>query len=129
MLGELEGNGDTVLCDLEAGIGTVLRLRPGQIDIVLVVAEPTAKAIDVAGRAARISKRRDARVVVDANKVRSEADVASIRDAVGDVEVVAVPRDEAVERADRDGVAPIDLAPESPAVRALVALADRLKHR
>ena len=33
---------------MEAGVGTLLRLQPGQADVVLVVAEPSAKAIEVA---------------------------------------------------------------------------------
>jgi CO dehydrogenase nickel-insertion accessory protein CooC1 len=110
---------------MEAGIGTVLRLQPGQIDLVLVVAEPSAKAIDIAARSARIAERRAA-VVVLANKVRGSDDIDLIRSGVGEREVVSVPADPAVEEADRRGVAPIDLAPDSPAVRALVALGERL---
>ena len=125
MLGELEANGKTILCDMEAGIGTVLRLQPGQTDLVLVVAEPTAKAIDVAARSARIAASR-ASVIVVANKIRGDDDIDLIRRGVGEHEVVAVPADPEVERADRDGVAPIDLAPDAPAMRALVALADRI---
>ena len=125
MLGELEANGKTILCDMEAGIGTVLRLQPGQTDLVLVVAEPTAKAIDVAARSARIAASR-ASVIVVANKIRGDDDIDLIRRGVGEHEVVAVPADPEVERADRDGVAPIDLAPDAPAMRALVALAERI---
>jgi len=43
LLGELELNGRVVLCDMEAGLGTVSRILPGQLDVVVVVAEPTAK--------------------------------------------------------------------------------------
>jgi len=126
LLGELEVTGTTVLCDMEAGLGTVLRLQPGQVDVVLVVAEPTAKAMDVAARAARVAERRAARVIVVANKVRGDEDVDLIRTAVGDHDLAPVPTDASVEQADRDGIAPIDLAPNSPAVRALVALARQL---
>ena len=125
MLGELEANGKTILCDMEAGIGTVLRLQPGGTDLVLIVAEPSAKAVEVAGRSARIAASR-ARVLVIANKVSGEEDLDLITRGVGDHEVVSVPADPEVERADRDGLAPIDVAPDAPAVRALVALARRL---
>jgi hypothetical protein len=37
-----------------------------------------------------------------------------------------VPEDDAIARADREGLAPIDAAPGAPGVRALVELADRL---
>jgi CO dehydrogenase maturation factor len=125
LLGELEVDGTTVLCDMEAGIGTVLRLQPGQIDLVLVVAEPTAKAIDVAARSVRIAEGR-ASVLVVANKVHGDGDVDLIRASLGGRDVVAVPADPLVEEADRRGVAPIDLAPDSPAVRAVTQLAAHL---
>ena len=110
---------------MEAGIGTVLRIQPGQIDVVLVVAEPSAKAIDVAARSARIAENR-ARVVVVANKVHDDGDVDLIRFGVGDRDLVVVPADAAIEEADRRGVAPIDAGADSPGVRALVELANAL---
>ena len=126
MLGELEGERAVVVGDLEAGTGTVLRLQEGQADVVLVVAQPTAKALDVAARAVRTAAHRGLPVVVLANRVRDDEDVAAVRAAVGDCEVVAVPDDPGVARADREGLAPIDVAPDGPAVRAIVALAGRL---
>ena len=53
MLGELEGNGRIVICDLEAGVGAVV--RAGSADVVLVVSEPSAKSIEVARRAAELA--------------------------------------------------------------------------
>ena len=129
MLGELEGEGRFVVGDLEAGVGTLLRLHPGQADVVLVVAQPTAKAIEVARRGLEIASSRAARVILVANRVDGDADVATIRDGAGwpDGELVAVPDDPEVARADEDGVAPVDAAPESPAVLALSELAQRLR--
>jgi CO dehydrogenase nickel-insertion accessory protein CooC1 len=124
LLGELEANGTTVVCDMEAGIGTVLRLEPGQVDRIVVIAEPSAKAIEVARRSLRIAESRAA-VSVVANKVRDPAELAEVRATLG-VEPFVVPADGAIEQADRDGVAPIDSAPDSPAVRALLELAARL---
>jgi CO dehydrogenase nickel-insertion accessory protein CooC1 len=126
LLGELEGDGQVVIGDLEAGIGTILRLRPGVADAVLVVAQPTAKALDIAGRAARVATSRDMRVVIVGNRLRDEADVSAIRSALGRWEVVAVPDDPAILRADRDARAPIDAAGTAPGVAALVDLAHRL---
>jgi CO dehydrogenase nickel-insertion accessory protein CooC1 len=127
LLGELEGLRRFVVCDMEAGLGTMLRLRPEQVDVVVVVAQPTAKALEVASRAVRIAASRAEEVIVVANRVRSEEDVAMIRVGVGEaVRLVAVPDDEAIARADEEGVAPIDSAPDSPGVRALVGLAEQL---
>ena len=112
-----------VICDLEAGVGAVV--RAGQADLVLVVAEPMAKSIDVARRAADIAAE-GSEVIIVANRVRDERDVESVRAAVGEHELVAVPEEPAIARADRDGVAPIDVDPGAPGVRALLELADRL---
>ena len=125
MLGELDVDGGVLICDLEAGVGTVLRMLPGQVDVVLVIAEPTVKSIEVARRAAQIGSGR-ARVVVVANRVRGEADVEVVRAALGDHELAVVPDEPAIQRADEDGVAPLDAAPESAGVRAIVELAERL---
>ena len=128
MLGELESNGRTIVCDMEAGIGTLLRLHPGMVDVVLIVAQPTAKSIEVASRAARIAASRCPSILV-ANRVRDEADVQLIRDGVAwdDGDIVAVPDDPAVARADEEGRAPIDAAADGPAVRAVERLAERLR--
>ncbi len=115
-----------MIADLEAGTGTVLRIKPGQADVVVVVATPTVKAIDVAARAARTARNRETRVVLVANRVTGEPDVTAIAAAVPHDLLVAVPDDPAIEEADRQGAAPIDFAPEAPAVRALSALAQRL---
>ena len=113
------------MCDLEAGVGAVV--RAGNADVVLVVSEPTAKSIDVARRAVETATSEGSQVIVVANRVRDEADVEAIRAGVGeDHEVVVVPEEPAIARADRDGIAPIDVDPEAPGVEAIVRLADRL---
>jgi CO dehydrogenase nickel-insertion accessory protein CooC1 len=110
---------------MEAGLATVTRVQPGQIDVVVVVAEPSLKGIDVARRAALIGASR-ARVVVVANRVREQADLEAIQAALGEHELIVVPEDSVIARADRDGLAPIDIDPEAPGVRALIGLAERL---
>ena len=112
--------------DLEAGTGTLLRLGEGRVEVALVVAQPTAKALDIAARACRTADNRGVEVVVVANRVRDESDVALVRAAVAPHEVVVVPEDPGIARADREGRAPIDTAPDGPGVRALNELALRL---
>jgi len=127
LIGELDGEGRIVIGDLEAGVGTVLRLEAGQADVVVVVAQPTAKSLDVARRALDLAGDRGIRIVVVANRVRDDADLEAILSVVGDEhEMVVVPDDAAIATADRDGLAPIDVDPDSPGVQAIVELADRL---
>ena len=115
-----------VIADFEAGLGTVLRLDAA-VDVVLVVVEPTAKSLEVGRRAAEtVRAARRGRVVVTANRVRDEEDAARVRAAFPDLDPVLVPDDPAIVDAERRGLAPLDAAPDSPAVRALVALAQSL---
>jgi CO dehydrogenase maturation factor len=127
LLRELESEGMIIIGDLEAGIGTVMRLQEGQADVVLIVAQPTAKSLNVASRAVDLASDRGARMIVVANRVRDDEDLALIRAAVGDdVEMVVVPDEPAIALADRDGRAAIDVDEDAPGVRVLIELADRL---
>ncbi len=114
-----------VICDLEAGLGTVLRIEAEKTDLMLVVTEPTAKSLEVARRATEAAEQR-AEVIVIANRVRDHDDLDAVRAVLGDRELLVIPEDPAIARADRDGLAPIDLDEDSPGVSALVALVDRL---
>ena len=127
MLGQLEQPGRVVVADFEAGLGTVLRLGGTPVDVVVVVVEPTAASLEVGRRAAEsVSLAGLGRVVVVANRVRDDADEQRVRAAFPACEVAVVPEDEAVVAAERQGVAPLDAAPDAPAVCALTGLAARL---
>jgi CO dehydrogenase maturation factor len=118
---------DVVVADFEAGVGTLTRLSEQRVDTVLVVVEPTPKSVEVGMRAVDLARERSVtRVIVVANRLRDDADLQIIRSAFPDCEVVGVPDDPKIVEADRKGVAPIDLAPDAPAVRALVGLAESL---
>ncbi len=122
---QLEHGERTVVCDLEAGIGTITRLGPGNTDVVLVVANPTAKALEVARRGIEIAGD-IGEVIILANRVRDEADLEAIKAVLGEREMIIIPEDPVIAAADREGTAPIDLDPDSPGVAAIVRLADRL---
>lgn len=116
-----------MVADLEAGTGTLTRLAGGAIDVAVVVVEPSPRSIEVGVRAATAARdRRAGRVIVVANRVREGDDLDAITSALGGAELVIVPDDPAIVEADRQGVAPLDLAPDAPAVTALRTLADRL---
>jgi len=126
MLKELDAGDRTVLGDLEAGVGVLTRMEPGNVDVVLVVTNPTVKSIEVARRAVESAVARDSRVLIVANRVAGDDDVDAIAAALGDHEIVVIPEDPAIARADAEGLAPLDFHAEGPGVRALVALGDRL---
>jgi CO dehydrogenase maturation factor len=126
MLRDLDSVDRTVLGDLEAGVGVLSRMEPGSIDVVLVVANPTAKSIEVARRAIQTPAAREGRIVIVANRVRDEDDVALIREAIGDYEMAIIPEDPMIRRADAEGIAPLDLDDAAPGVQAIMALGERL---
>jgi CO dehydrogenase maturation factor len=128
LLGSANFEDDVVVADFEAGVGTLTRLSDQRVDTVLVVVEPTPKSVEVGMRAVELARERGVtRVIVVANRLRDDADLEIVRSAFPGCEVVAVPDDPKIVEADRKGVAPIDLAPDAPAVRALVGLAESLQ--
>ncbi|MEO6121694.1 MAG: hypothetical protein ABIW46_04470 [Acidimicrobiales bacterium] len=116
-----------MIADLEAGIGTLTRLADERVDAVLVVVEPTPKSIEVGVRAVALAGEKSlGRVIVVASRIRNDEELATMYRAFPDQEIVAIPDDPAIVQADRRGVAPLDLAPDAPAVQALCALARSL---
>ncbi len=124
LFGDVEDERRIVICDMEAGVGTIVRNGSG--DLVIVVAEPTVKSIDVARRAAGAASAQGAEVIVVAKRVRDEADRQAISSALDGHEIVVVPEDPVIATADEEGRAPIDVDPAAPGVKALIALAERV---
>ncbi|MBW3609174.1 MAG: AAA family ATPase [Actinobacteria bacterium] len=122
---QLEHGERTVVCDLEAGIGTIERIETGVVDVLLVVANPTGKSLEVARRAIEIADG-ITEIVVVANRVAGDSDLELMREVLGDRELFVIPEDAVIAAADREGLAPIDLDPDSPGVAALVRLAERV---
>ena len=109
-----------MIADMEAGVGTLTRMQAGSVDLALLVTEPSPRSIEVSRRAREIiSERKIGPVLVVANKVRHAADLGRVAAELSGCEVVAVPQDPEVDRADREGLAVIDVAPASPAVLAV----------
>jgi len=120
-----------VVADFEAGLGTVLRLSGQPVDVVVIVVEPTAKSLEVGRRAAETVLAGElGRVAVTANRVRDDTDEARVRQALSglgqDIEPFFIPDEPAIVAAERAGIAPLDAAPASPGVQALIALAESL---
>ena len=126
LLREMDGDGRTVVGDLEAGVGVLSRMEQGSLDVVLVVANPTPKSIEVARRAAEAAVAREIRVLVVANRVADDEDLATITRVLGAHDMVIVPEDPVIARADAEGLAPIDLDDSSPGVRAIIEISERL---
>ena len=123
----MDFSGQMVVADLEAGVGTLTRLGDAGVDAVLIVVEPTPKSVEVGNRAAAlVAEKSLGRAVVVASRIRTDDDLAMITKAFPDHQVVAIPDDPAIMAADRNGLAPLDTAPDAPAVLALAGLVDEL---
>ncbi len=97
----------------------------GDVDVTLVIVEPTVKSIEAGRRAASIATERG-RVIVVANRIVDDSDVEFIRAELNGYELVVVPDDPVIRRADQDGVAPIDSGSDSPGLAAIARLARSL---
>ncbi|MBA3302239.1 MAG: hypothetical protein M3R01_08660 [Actinomycetota bacterium] len=127
MLGLDIAEGTFVVADFEAGIGTLTRLGETRVDAVLVVTDPTVKSLEVASRAATLAaEHTSGPIVIVANRVLDDADRDAVQQALTGRIVVMVPEDGAIPAADRADTAPLDAAPDSPAVRALRGVASLL---
>lgn len=97
-------------------------------DVFVAVIEPSAKSMLAGRRLARLAGRSDGpkKIVAVANKVREDGDADMVARRTGLRVIGAVPWDEAFAEAERRAGAPIDLVPDSAAVRAVVLLVERL---
>lgn len=110
---------------MEAGLGTLTRMAEGSLDRVLLVVNPSVKSIEVAQRARQIIAERNigASIVVVANRLRDDADLARITEALDGLDSIAIPEDLAITTADIQARSPVDEAPDSPAVATIDELA------
>lgn len=123
---ELPDEGRIVLADLEAGMNDFVWTRPGPDDLVLAVSDGSAKAVEIARRAQALAEELGVRRIIGiANRAASEAEATALAELL-DVEVLAVPEDPAVEKADNEARAPMDADPDSPAMVAVGDIADRV---
>lgn len=100
------------------------RLTEEAVDATVVVVEPTPRSMDVAMRAVAVAtERKQGRLLIAANKVADAEDVQRLRAAFPGREIVMIPEDPVIEKADRNGLSPIDVDHDSPAVLAIRDLA------
>ena len=121
---------EVTILDMEASLEHLARGTVRHADVLLVVTEPYYRSLETAGRLVPLAHDLGIKHVwIVANKVRSDRDASAIREYCDrhDFDLSAtVPFDEAITEADQSGRSLIDVAPESPAVTAIEALAGTL---
>lgn len=121
----------TLIGDLPAGPHQISRDWAPYAQTYVIVVQPTVQSALTARRVARVARLRVApdAVVFVANRVRDERDVQHVQRLVGEPVFAAIPADDDVAAAERIGVAPIDHAPDAPAIIAVQALVAQLEAR
>lgn len=121
---------ERVVVDLEAGLENFSRGTARHADTQLIVLEPYYKSLETARRIAELARELGIkRILGVANKSRTSEDAETMGQfaAAHGIELVAtIPHDDAILEADRAGSSPIDINPNSPAVRAVRELAAML---
>lgn len=118
------------IVDLPNGIEHLALATAEDVDVMVVVVEPTHNSMQTAGKIEPLARELEIpSLCVVANKVRTDRDEYTVKGYCRehDLEYVgAVPYDDAVRRAEREGVAPVDHDPDGKAVRAIRNLAEEL---
>jgi CO dehydrogenase maturation factor len=119
-----------VIADVPAGPRQVGARFAAFARTFLVVVEPSWASALAARRVGRIARlHRGAEVCFVASKVRGAGDHKLVKRLVGEPVIASIPLDEEVVAAERRGVALLDAAPRSRAVRAIESLAQTLEAR
>lgn len=131
IIGELKAADGFTVIDMEAGLELFGRGTPGASDVLIVVAEPSLWSIQTAMRVVELARELGIpKVVGVVNKVRDEADIEWVREALQPLGVDligVVPYDPAVSLADRAMRSLLDVAPESNAARAIADVAGAIE--
>lgn len=124
------GSDEAFVMDMDAGIENLGRGTTRGMDALLVVAEPGRRSLDILAKIRTLARDIDVgRVYAIGNKAASSDDEEMIRSWVKEEEIPLlgiVPLDDTIKQADRKGVAPIDLDPESKGMRAIREIKSRL---
>jgi CO dehydrogenase maturation factor len=118
------------ILDTEASPEHLSRGTARYTDAMLAVVEPYYKSLETGRRMAVLAKDLGIeRVALVANKIRDERDMSAVKEfaRANDLEIAGViPFDDRLPDAERAGVAPLDHAPETPAVAAIADLAQTM---
>ena len=118
---------DVCILDTEASPEHLSRGTARYADALYAVVEPYYKSLETGRRMAALAKDLGLeRVALIANKIRDENELAAVREfaAQHELDVAAVvPYDDSLPEAERARKAPVDFAPDAPAIGAITEFA------
>ncbi len=130
LIAEMSGYGEHTVTDMEAGLEHLKRGTARNVDVMLIVAEPYYRSLEAAARTWLLANElKVPHIFVVANKMKGAADQAAIGEfcekhrmpIIGEI-----PDDEQFVEAERQGLAPLDLAPDSAGIEAIRTIAQKL---
>ena len=112
---------DAVVIDMEAGIEHLGRGTLRYVDAMAIIIEPGRRSTELAERIKILANElMVTHLYVIGNKVSTPAEEEFINNVANELEIEligTIPYDNALREADLNGKAPIDFAPESPAIK------------
>ncbi|MHA2426530.1 MAG: ATP-binding protein [Candidatus Hermodarchaeia archaeon] len=125
------GNDEAFVMDLEAGIENLGRGTSRGMDALITVVEPGQTSINTVERIQKLAHDISVDTVVAVgNKVMDDEDQAAIESTLKELRIpllASIPFDKAIRHANLKGIAPLDYAPKSPAVKAIQSIIPRLR--
>ncbi len=127
------GTDEAFVMDMDAGVENLGRGTTRGMDALIVVVEPGRRSLDIMGKIKKLAADIEVGLILAVgNKVVTPEDSEMIRERVsaeGIPLLGLVPLDESIRKADRKGIAPIDLNDQSPAMLEIRDIKERLVER
>jgi CO dehydrogenase maturation factor len=124
------GTDEAFVMDMEAGIEHLGRGSTRGMDALIVVVEPGRRSLDTLARIKKLAADIGvATIYVVGNKVANDEDADMIRKAAEKQDVILlglIPIDEAIKDADKKGMAPLDLDPQSSGMLAIKQIKEKV---
>ena len=122
---------EVVIVDFEAGLEHLGRGTAKGIDVMLVIAEPSQKSLDLCSKIIDLSRKLGViNIYLIVNKVIDESQLSIINDRIRDWKVPlyhSIPFDPEIGKADLNGTSPLDFNSDSKAIGAIKKLFGKLK--
>jgi CO dehydrogenase maturation factor len=122
---------EVVIVDFEAGLEHLGRGTAKGIDVMLVIAEPSQKSLDLCSKIIDLSRKLGViNIYLIVNKLIDESQLSIINDRIRDWKVPlyhSIPFDSEIGKADLNGSSPLDFNPNSKAIGAIKKLFEKLK--
>ncbi|MFX0168536.1 MAG: ArsA-related P-loop ATPase [Candidatus Hodarchaeota archaeon] len=125
------GSEEAFVMDLEAGIENLGRGTSRGMDALIIVVEPGQTSINTVERIKKLAQDIGVNTVFAvANKVMDQGENESIESTLKALHIpllASIPFDKEIRQANIKGVAPLDFAPQSPAIQAIQSIIPKLR--